>query len=254
MNSLIKMYNEVVEKVKSISEQIHTIEQEIVDLRNGKDSDVPARIAKLEEQLVKIDEYVLTIKGLQEVAKKNLESQNVLTIEAPPGYRVNLNRLRKWAMMIDPMSSNDPYAQRVLAVAKCDECFLEQKREEFTAKLAELKARGDGGVGYKISELEAKVCNLKEEIDTFAYSPKVSKLAKAVVEANERFWFEKVPTFYSNDASQSKSFAPGAYAESLPFDSAHKEWFKNQFGKFYDPENSRVLIPAEIPLDKEFVN
>ena len=253
MNSLMKMYNEVVEKVKSVSEQIHTIEQEIVDLRNGKDSDVPARIAKLEEQLVKIDEYVLAIKGLQEIAKKNLESQNVLTIEAPPGYRVNINRLRKWAAMIDPTSANDPYAQRVLAVAKCDECFLEQKREEFTVKLAELKARGDGGVGERINALEARVCNLKEEIDTFAYSAKVSKLARKVVEANERFWFEKVPERYSNDASGSNCFAPGAYAESFPFDIAHKEWFKNQFGKFYDPENGRVLIPAEISLDKEFV-
>lgn len=253
MNSLMKTYNEVVDTVKSISEQIHTMEQQIVDLRNGKDSDVPARIANLEEQLVKIDEYVLAIKGIQELAKKNLESQNVLTIEAPPGYRVNINRLRKWAAMIDPTSANDPYAQRVLAVAKCDERFLEQKREEFTAKLAQLKEKEDGGVINKICELEAKVCNLKEEMDVFAYSARVSQLAKDVVRANERFWFEKVPTHYANDASQSKSFAPGAYAESFPFEADNKEWFKSQFGKFYDPENSRVLLPAEISLDKEFV-
>lgn len=253
MNSLMKMYNEVVEKVKSVSEQIHTIEQEIVDLRNGKDSEISARIAKLEEQLIKIDEYVLAIKGIQELAKKNLESQNVLTIEAPPGYRVNMNRLRKWAAMIDPTSANDPYAQRVLAVAKCDECFLEQKREEFTAKLMKLKERGDGDVGYKISGLEAYVYNLKEEINTFAYSEKVYQFAEAVLEANERFWFEKVPMYYHNNVSQSNSFAPGAYAESFPFDTIHKEWFKNRFGKFYDSENKRVLLPAEIALDKEFV-
>ena len=125
MGKLTESYNDIISRVKSINDRIKLTESEIQRKLADTVSDNTARIIKLEEQLAKIDDYLLRVKGFQELAKKNLDSQNVLTIEAPSGYRVNINRLSDWSKMIDPMSSNDPYAQRVFAVAKCDEYFLE---------------------------------------------------------------------------------------------------------------------------------
>lgn len=140
MGKLTESYNDIISRVKSINDRIKLTESEIQRKLADTVSDNTARIIKLEEQLAKIDDYLLRVKGFQELAKKNLDSQNVLTIEAPSGYRVNINRLSDWSKMIDPMSSNDPYAQRVFAVAKCDEYFLEQKKKEFSERIEELKS------------------------------------------------------------------------------------------------------------------
>lgn len=253
MNTLIESYNLVLQKVKTLRDKIRDVEQEISNIKNRKEGDVPARIARLEEQLQKIDEYVLKIKGFQELAKKNLESQNVLTIEAPPGYRVNLNRLRNWAMLIDPTSDNDPYAQRVFVVAKCDECFLEKKRKEFTEKVALLRADEAVGLDEEMKKLEATVQNLRDDIKNYALSSDVIELSKQVVEENGKFWHQLAPTKYGNVQVQNKAYALGAYSAPLPFEESQREWLKTQFGQFFDEKNGRVLIPAELPFDKEQV-
>lgn len=164
MGKLVDLYNEVISHVKSINDRIKQIESEIQQKSADATSDNTARIIKLEEQLAKIDDYLLRVKGFQELAKKNLDSQNVLTIEAPPGYRVNLNRLSDWAKMIDPMSSNDPYAQRVFAVAKCDECFLEQKKKEFSERIVQLKSDQDTGKNDEIDRLKQSLKLAREEL------------------------------------------------------------------------------------------
>lgn len=255
MNSLIEMYHEVFGKLKSISDQIHKIEHEITDLRSRRESEVngPARIKKLEEQLVKIDEYLVTIKEFQVIAKRNLESMNVLTIATPPGYRVNLNRLRKWVSMIDKTSANDPYAQRVLAVAKCDEQFLEKKRKEFTELLAELRAKSSDVVGEKIDEIESKIHNLKLEIKFLLESQNIFRFAERVIKENELFQYAASPLQYKNGEDVWKEFAPGSYGMPMPLDSTYKDWFMDQFGKYYDVQDNLVLLPAVMPLNEEFM-
>ena len=127
MGSLIETYQEVISKASEICEEIRRVEAE-VSQKAAEANARKTRIAKLEEQLEKIGEYMSQVRIFQETAKRNMDSMNVLTIDAPAGYRVNLNRLKNWAMMIDPEAANDPYAQRVYAVAKCDELFLEKKQ------------------------------------------------------------------------------------------------------------------------------
>ena len=59
------------------------------------------------------------------MAEKHIESKNLLTITP---RELNFNRMRNWAMMIDPDETDDPYAQRIYIQAKCNEMFLDLKK------------------------------------------------------------------------------------------------------------------------------
>lgn len=254
MGTLIESYNQIFNKVKSYQDRIAELEELIRVKSEDTSANVLERIEKLEEQLVKIDDYLLRIKGFQELAKKNLDSQNVLTIEAPPGYRVNLNRLRNWAMMIDPMSSNDPYAQRVYLVAKCDEHFLEKKQVEFQERIEELKHSHDlTGTNEEIEGLKKNLQDIKAELKKYAMSDELSDLSRLVVDENEKNWHKNAPDAFHNPEEASESISPGAYAASLNFEKESRIWLKNAMGDFYDTEKGRVQIPVKISNNKEFV-
>ena len=117
-------YNAVITRLNAIREGINKANDEINAINAGREGDIPQRIKNIEDQLEKIDEYLLKVKAFQDLAKRNITSLNVQTIDAPPDYRVSLKRLRDWSLMITPNSNDDPYAQRVYVVAKCDEFFL----------------------------------------------------------------------------------------------------------------------------------
>ena len=132
MQTLIEQYNEIYDKISGLNSQISGFEAQIQELENLRNGEIPERIKNLEDQLVKIDEYQLKISGFIPLAEQHMTSKNLLSIEAPEGYRVNLNRLRAWSMLIDPMAEEDVYAQKVYLVANCDKKFLEQKKGEFS--------------------------------------------------------------------------------------------------------------------------
>ena len=252
MRSLIEQYNAIFKKLKVVYDRIGVAETSIENIRTTREGDIPARIENLEEQLKKIDEYMLKIEAFRKLAEKNLESLNVLTIEAPPGYRVNLNRLRSWAMMIDPMSPNDPYAQRVYVVAKCDEHFLLEKKHEFSERIAALKNDESVGCSVEIERLEREITRLKEEIRAFAGSDELAAFASDVEAANRCYWYETAPEAYSNSKAPPVAVAPGAYAAQLDFGGEQKQLLKNLLGKFYDADSARVLLPVELDTKREF--
>ena len=76
---------------------------------------------------------------------------------------------------------------------------------------------------------------------------------KDVESANMKFWNNESPEVYLNTTSEEQIFAPGAYSMSLPIEKEYRAFVKNQLGKFYDDIRSRILLPVEISLEKEFV-
>lgn len=253
MSTLTEAYERVSGRVSKLDEKLKRTEDEIARLSMSFMGDTSGRIEKLTEQLEKIDEYLLKIKGFQALAQKNMDSQNVLTIEAPPGYRVNLNRLRNWAMMIDPTSANDPYAQRVYVVAKCDQRFLEQKREEFKERIAMLKADQAVGTSYEIEELKKQLAEIRAELKEYAAGPEMTEFAKQVVAANSAYWYQAAPAAFQNPQSAPAAAAPGALAAPLKFEPEQRQWLKAVMGEFYDEKGGRVLLPAEIKGQPEYV-
>lgn len=253
MSALIDSYRNVSKQLLSLNDKIAKEEAEIEQLVASFSGDSSVRIANLEEQLVRIDEYLLKIRGFQELAKRNLDSQNVLTIEAPPGYRVNLNRLRNWAMMIDPQSDNDPYAQRVFIVAKCDECFLKQKQTEFSERIAKLKAERATGTNDEIEVRRQTIMHYRTERSQYALSEEVVAFGRHVVEENKKFWHNIAPSVYVAKKDVPETIAPGAYAAPFDFGDEQRHWLKNAMGDFYDATGGRVLLPVEISNTQGYV-
>ena len=253
MGALIEEYNALLQKTSGVSKRIQKVEEEIGALKAGaENSNIRARVERLQQQLEKIDEYAMKIDAFRKLAERNLESKNVLTIEAPPGYRVNLNRLRQWAMMIDPLSSNDPYAQRVYVVALCDLLFLEKKKKEFTERIEQLELEESTGKSETLHKLEAELTSLRAELDDSVIASGVDQFAKNVVAANKQYWYTSSPREYKNPGQTEKYISPGAYMVPLDLSNAKREMAHELFDLFYDKENGRVLLPLELDTETEF--
>lgn len=253
MNSIIELYKQIYNKVEGINAQIESKKSEQNRLLEEGNAHFSARIENLEAALEKADDYLLRVKGFQELAKKNLESTNVLTIEAPPGYRVNLNRLRNWSMLIDPTASNDPYAQRVYVVAKCDECFLEKKKKEFTEKINLLRSADESSADEELCRLEREISTLCDELKDFELSDEFTSFSNLVVSENEKYWITSSPSEYPTKDTRNDGFAPGGILLPLPFPEGSKERLKSLFGKFYDMDSHRVVLPYQLSFDRDFV-
>lgn len=251
-NRIVELYQKINNELEDINSKIAHAEAGIVNIKAAGFADIPARIEHLEEVLEKIDEYVLKVKGFQELAKKNLESQNVLTIEAPPGYRVNLNRLKNWSMLIDPQSDNDPYAQRVLAVAKCDECFLEQKRTEFTQLIKDLKNDQITGFSEEMSTLEDEIRKLEKKRNEIAAKDEVRELSELLSNHHRKFQFQDSLKVYTEPEEKIDTIAIGSYGVSFDFGEDNST-IKNQFGEFYSEEDGLLLIPMVLDASDEMI-
>ncbi len=186
MSAGLDQHNELIEKLADISRRFIETEKEIFRISSEGPAGLAGRIAYLEETLDKIDEYMRKVKDFQKLAMRNLDSLNILTIEAPPGYRVSLNRLKNWAMMIDPLAADDPFARRVYAVAKCDEFFLQKKREEMEARIAELRADREGQEPAELTRLKEELEGLKEEWARLTASEEIRSFAEAVIEETDQ--------------------------------------------------------------------
>ena len=245
--------------MKAISDEMQCLQEEISLSQDQAEESIPARIAHLEEQIKKIDDYILKVQAFRHLAEKQITSKNLLTIEAPENYRVNLNRLRKWAMLIDPKEKkdpsegDDPYAQKVYLVASCDELFLNRKREEFTKKIDKLKEQETSDLAVSIYQKNARIAQLKEEQKALISSAEFIDFLKCVEVENMKFWNEKTPELYLNTTSDEQIFAPGAYSAAFPIEKEYQDLVKGHLGKFYDETASRILLPVEISLEKEFV-
>ena len=254
MDLMIEKYNRIYEKVKSISEEIQQCKETVLGLKNTMDHTTPARIEHLEEQIKKIDEYQLKIKAFRQLAEKHINSKNVLTIEAPPNYRVNLNRLLQWAMMIDPTEKNDPYAQKVYLVAKCDEFFLSKKKQEFTEKIQQLKVEMEEGNASEIENLNQRMKELQEELVRYAESEELAEFSRDAVLANQKYIFDEKKEEYLPMNDTPSFYSPGAFGLPLKFAEKERERLKEKMGIFYNNETGRVYLPVErISPQNEFL-
>ncbi|WP_024866373.1 FtsK/SpoIIIE domain-containing protein [Butyrivibrio sp. FCS014] len=253
MQTLIEQYNEIFQKISGLNGQISGFEAQIQELENLRDGEIPERIKNLEDQLTKIDEYQLKISGFIQLAEDHMTSKNLLSIEAPDGYRVNIKRLRDWASLIDPLAEDDVYAQKVYLVANCDLKFLEQKKAEFTARIQELKDDLAVGAPEQLKELNQKIDAVREQIREFLESDQFSSFADNVRSENEAHMYQQAPEKYVDHDSDPELWIPGAYGTAIDVVDSQREHLKLTLGRFYDEKNSKVYLPLyRIKADEEF--
>lgn len=252
-NNVLEKYTPVFSKVSSINAEIKRAEEQKEIIKKNFAEEVVQRIEKLDESLKKIDVYLDKIQAFQILAEKNLDSKNVLTIIAPPGYKVSLDRLHNWAQMIDPNSPNDPFAQRVYSVAKCDEMFLKEKKKEFTERKALLEQQKDDGADEEVKSLELRIEQLKAELKSYALSAEVAELTEAVIKANRAYNFTVAPTEYVPKEIIPEKIFPGAYLAPLPFSKDQRIQLHNMMGDGYDPESGLLSVPVDLDNSTEYI-
>lgn len=250
MASINELYASIYERLKSVQTKYENAENQ---LRASKDQDAVAkqkRIENLQFQLKKIDEYEEKVEYFRQMAEKHMVSKNLLTITP---RELNFNRLRNWAMMIDPSEADDPYAQRIYVQAKCNEMFLAQKKSEFEKTLAELTEDGDA----VDEELEKTIASLKaqlvEECRAILESDDFSQLVSVVNERHGRYKDNPaLQVVLENDPAQDEKLGLGIYAQSFPVLEELKYAAKAKLGEYYD-NRGFILLPVEHSLDREML-
>lgn len=250
MASINELYASVYEKLKAVQTKYENAENQ---LRASKDQDEVAkqkRIENLEYQLKKIDEYVEKVDYFRQMAEKHMVSKNLLTITP---RELNFNRLRNWAMMIDPSEPDDPYAQRIYVQAKCNEMFLAQKKEEFERTLSELTQDGEA----VDEELEKTIASLKaqlvEECRAIFESEEFSELSSAVEGRHSRYKDNSLlQVVLEGDPTPDEKLGLGIYVQSLPVLEELKYAAKAKLGEYYD-NRGYILLPVEHSVDKEML-
>ena len=250
MASINELYASVYEKLKAVQTKYENAENQ---LRASKDQDEVAkqkRIENLEYQLKKIDEYVEKVDYFRQMAEKHMVSKNLLTITP---RELNFNRLRNWAMMIDPSEPDDPYAQRIYVQAKCNEMFLAQKKEGFERTLSELTQDGEA----VDEELEKTIASLKaqlvEECRAILESKEFSELSSAVEGRHSRYKDNSLlQVVLEGEPTPEEKLGLGIYAQSLPVLEELKYAAKAKLGEYYD-NRGYILLPVEHSVDKEML-
>ena len=252
LSSLIERYNGLHQRLQQIADELEQIREAVSATEDKTSQTIPARIENLKENLDKIDEYELKIKAFRKLAEQHITSKNLLTIKAPENYRVNLNRLKNWSMMIDPMSLDDPYAQKVYLVAKCDEKFLQDKRAEFMRRIEELNREMEDGNSEEIAALNQRRQALLNERRSYVTGNIIGDYIEQVIKENKKYIFPEGKTDYQPEPAE--FFAPGAYGLPFDFDEDEKILLKEKLGMFYSRKEGRVFLPVEqIRADKEFI-
>lgn len=250
MASINELYALVYERLKSVQTKYDNAENQ---LRASKDQDAVAkqkRIENLQFQLKKIDEYEEKVEYFRQMAEKHMVSKNLLTITP---RELNFNRLRNWAMMIDPSETDDPYAQRIYVQAKCNEMFLAQKKSEFEQTLAELTADGSAVDEELEKTIAALKAQLVEECRAIIEGDDFAQLVAVVTERHSRYKDNPaLQVVLENDPAQDEKLGLGIYAQSFPILEELKYAAKAKLGEYYD-NRGFILLPVEHSLDREML-
>lgn len=253
MQTLLEQYNEIYQKISQLNSMIADYNEEIESLTSKRDEEIPTRIANLKEQLAKIDEYELKVNGFLQLAEKHMISKNLPAIEAPENYRVNLNRLRLWATLIDPMVEDDVYAQKIYLVGNCDLRFLDKKKAEFSDRIVELDNDYNVGAPEQLKELNLKIDNVKEQIREFLAGEVVSNFADSVRKGNDERRYLDTPVEFREHDKEPEYWIPGAYGTAIDVVEEQRGRLKTILGSYFDENTSKVYLPLErIPAEEEF--
>lgn len=250
MSMVNELYASVYEKLKAVQTKYENAENQLQASKEQDEVAKQKRIENLQLQLKKIDEYEEKVGYFKQMAEKHMVSKNLLTITP---RELNFNRLRNWAMMIDPSEPDDPYAQRIYVQAKCNEMFLAHKKAEFQRTLSELTE--DSGAADQ--ELEKAVTSIKaqlvEECRAIIESEAFNQLASAVSQRHGRYLDNPaMQAVLDHEQDMDGKIGLGIYAQALPVLEELKYAAKAKLGEHFDLKGY-ILLPVEHALDKEML-
>lgn len=250
-----EIYDNLIQEIEKINARVNSLTNQVELLKEQVDRTIPDKIKALKRQLDEIDDYKARVEKIRIGASKHVHTLNNISESPRP---LNFNRLRNWYKMIDPDLADDPYAQRVLIMCKCNLMFLAQKREETVKMLASFKSVDTQDADKELDQLEAELNQQWEEYDKLIFSEKMISFVTLIREANEKWIFNKYPDTYSTKTVDGEKLAPGCMAMDLPFPEVKRKLVAEVFrgadglgGRYYDISTGCVWYPMELEADEE---
>ena len=251
MQTLMELYGTIYSRIQSINDRVRQTDAALSDLEGRGADEIAARIANLEAQIEKIEEFAPRIEAFRELAKQHIGSMNILTVDTPPNYRVNLNRLRRWSQLIDPLSKEDPNAQKVFFTASCDLRFLQKKRELFEKRIAALRDGVDTALESERERALQIRAAAERDLGAVLDSQEMADFALRLAQENQAHWYNTAPDHYRDSKGASEA-APGARMLPLPLPERLRAKAKEKLGVFYDETGSRVPMPMLLDTQREY--
>lgn len=260
MSTITNSYNIVYSALKRHYDAIIQAEASASAASAGYSADIDAKIAEYTEQIKNIDVTLPQIEDLLLLVQPYIKNRNLPIITAPEGYLVNVNRLKSWSKLIDPMLKDshpdeepgDPYAQRIYMVGSCDVHFLKKKRSEFTAAIEDLQKSKTEKEKLYSKELKEAISQANEAMSAYLASEQFLSFAREVAVYHRDHSYPTLPEKYGN-ASTASSVALGKYKLLLPVPAGEqrKKIAAILGAEVYDPESSTVTLPYELGTTSE---
>lgn len=251
MQSLTELYKSIYEKLNSIFAEYSDAQER---LTGGKQIDAVTRekrINKLQELLEKIEDVKEKVEYFTAVAEQHITSRNLLTITP---REVDFHRLRDWTTLIDATNNDDPHAQRVYVLSKCNMMYLEEKRAKFEEELNSLKSEHGMSSEELTKEVEAIQKRLNLECSNILTGDDFSALTEGLKTLHAMYSeIDRVSAVFETKIAENEKIGLGVYARPLPVLPDMKYLATEKLGNFYGAKTNSILWPVEIPEGKETV-
>lgn len=249
MPAVTELYLSLYEKIKTVRDT-YTLSVEQYSVMQERDqAAIELRIENLHKQLENIEKYQEKVDYFCHLAEKHLTSKNLLPITS---RELNFKRLSDWAMLIDPNEKDDPYAQRIYYLAKCNEKMLQTKRTEFQQTLCELtKEQPDSEA---LLEQKRKECRAQalQQMNEVLSSEEFEQFAAVLQEEHDKYCGSELAAG-TLESEPLTSVGIGVYAQPFPVFQECSYLVKEKLKHYYDVQSSSILLPAVHPYHEESI-
>ena len=251
MPSLTELYKSIYEKLNSIASEYADAQSRLTSSIQEDTVAKNKRIKKLEELLEKIKEVSEKVEYFTSIAEQHITSRNLLTITP---REVDFRRLRDWTTLIDATNNDDPHAQRVYVLSKCNQMYLSEKKAKFEEELRELTSAKEVSKAPLEEEVRAIQQRLSFECNRVLNSDEFDQLAAGLSSLHKRYSnISMISELLGVELPEEERIGLGVYALPFPVLPDVKYIAAEKLGSFYGTKTNSLLWPVELPDNKESV-
>ena len=250
MSSLFDRYLELYQQLKEINEKYENAQGRIDSANEDDAAERALHIERLKGQLSTIDDYLAKVESYRKLAEEHIKSKNILTITP---RELNFGRMRDWSSKINPGIEDDPYAQRVYVLAKCNEMYLDQKRTQFEKKIVELENHDNRASEALIAAAKALQSQLEAECQAVVSSKQFLEFMDELNAAHDAHISSSSIQTVSNTVQEDRQIGIGGYALPFPVLGNALYQAKSLLQDHFDADAGSILLPVELPASRPAV-
>ena len=255
MEKITAKYEPLYQKLSAIVDDYYAV---VARNRSAFEMDGRTRAQRIEhfsEQLKKIEEYSRRVEFYVKLAEKHMSSKNLLATEGMEDIigqprELNFKHMHDWATFIDETNPDDPYAQRIYVMARCNQIYLKRKKEQFEAELERLNSSAASSSESEEAIKEARIAAamaLNEIYDSQDFRIFVQELRERINYHTDLGQIQKI-----RDAkTEGLLLSLGTVDYPLPVVEEAKDGLKAKLLDLYDEKTSTIKLPLEFEASGE---